>query len=66
VAILTHITWETKMIDVNEIRQKSVRAMLLLRTIGENDSPYSVEEQLDVINTLLHDIYTIATNEKSD
>lgn len=54
------------MIDVNEIRQKSVRAMLLLRTIGENDSPYSVEEQLDVINTLLHDIYTIATNEKSD
>ena len=54
------------MIDVNEIRQKSIRAILILHTLSDEDENWSVEDQLSTINTLLHDIYTIATNAKTD
>lgn len=54
------------MIDTNEIRQKSVRAMLILHTLSDEDENWSVEEQLTTVNSLLHEIYTIATDAKTD
>lgn len=50
------------MIDVQDIRQKSVRAMLILHTLGDTDNGDSIDDQLNTVKALLHEIYTIATN----
>lgn len=53
------------MINVQEIRQKAIRASLILHTLGDTNNGDTIPDQLNTVNKLLHEIYMIAT-EASD
>jgi hypothetical protein len=54
------------MLDTNQIRQNAARSMLILRTLGDEDNPYSVDESLNTVVGLLDEIYSMATTEPKD